>query len=203
MSDPILEAESLVAGVGTHCTEPIDLSLGLEHMVALIGPSGVGKTTLLRTLAGLRDPISGSIRHVGARPVLCFQEAGLLPWRDALGNVLFGLGRRPSPGDHVYALELLDRLGLDGLAHRATTELSGGQRRRVALARAMIAAETAVLVDEPFVHLDDDAAGLVIAALHALVESGTAVGVALHARTDADRLAAVTVPVRGGALPPP
>ncbi len=188
-------ANGLVAGIGEHRTAPLDLTIDGSGIVAIVGPSGVGKTTILRTLSGLIEPVAGRIGFEPDAPTLCFQQAGLLRWRSAVGNVTFGLGRRPRPADVEQAVSLLARLGLDGLAGRRPGELSGGQQRRVAIARSMLATRTTLLVDEPFAHLDDDSGELVVRALRDLADDGVAIGVALHAEDDAARIADTIVPV--------
>ncbi|MEM9564437.1 MAG: ATP-binding cassette domain-containing protein [Actinomycetota bacterium] len=188
-------ADGLVAGVGAHRTAPIDLTVDGSGIVAIVGPSGVGKTTILRTLSGLLEPVAGRVGFEPEPPTLCFQQAGLLRWRSALANVTFGLGRRPRRADVDRARSLLAELGLDGLAERRPGELSGGQQRRVAIARSMLAARTTLLVDEPFAHLDDDSGELVVDALRELADAGITIGIAVHDDGDAARIADTIVPV--------
>ncbi|MEM9131296.1 MAG: ATP-binding cassette domain-containing protein [Actinomycetota bacterium] len=195
MTGGVVQAEALVAGIGDHRTAPIDVTIAGDRIVALVGPSGVGKTTVLRTLSGLLPPVAGTVRAEPRAPTLCFQQAGLLRWRTAEENATFGLGRRARPADRTRARSVLARLGLDGLAERSPGALSGGQQRRVAIARAILAARSVLLVDEPFAHLDDDAADLVIATLRALAADGIPVGVAVHSHTDAARIADIAVEI--------
>jgi polar amino acid transport system ATP-binding protein/sulfate transport system ATP-binding protein len=131
------------------------------QIASLLGPSGVGKTRLLRLLAGLDAPDAGEIRGIGGKPVeasqvgLVFQDYPLLDHRTVLGNLelagaIGGLGE----ARHARARELLE---LVGLAHRAgyyPSELSGGQRQRAAIAQQMMAARRLLLLDEPFSGLD-------------------------------------------------
>ncbi|MEM7323682.1 MAG: ATP-binding cassette domain-containing protein [Actinomycetota bacterium] len=183
-----LRARDLVAGVGGHRTAPLDAAVEGNRIVGFVGPSGVGKTTVFRTLSGLVPPVAGVVEWGPEPPVVCFQHDGLLRWRSALENVTFGLGRRPGPEETGRARDLLATLGLQGLDDRRPAELSGGQRRRVAIARSILATRSVLLVDEPFAHLDDDAGALVVAALRRVVEAGTPVAVALHSDTDAARI---------------
>ncbi|MEM8924856.1 MAG: ATP-binding cassette domain-containing protein [Actinomycetota bacterium] len=190
-----VRAIGLVAGVGGHRTAPLDLTVDGSGITALVGPSGVGKTTVLRTLAGLLAPVDGTVEFQPTAPTLCFQQAGLLRWRTALENVTFGLGRRAAPSDVDRARSVLDRLDLGALVDRRPGALSGGQQRRVAIARSMLAARSVLLVDEPFAHLDEDTGDLVVSALRHLVDEGIAVGVAVHTEEEAGRIAETTVPV--------
>ena len=122
-----------------------------EHgVVCLWGASGCGKTTALRLLAGLEKPASGEVKGTGSVSVV-FQEDRLLPWRTALENVtVVGI-------DEAIARELLTTLGLtDAEMDAYPSHLSGGQQRRVALARALAAKSDLLLLDEPFNGLDED-----------------------------------------------
>lgn len=118
-------------------------------VVCLWGASGCGKTTALRLLAGLEKPVGGTVSGVG-RVAMVFQEDRLLPWRTALQNVtLTGVGE-------TSAREILATLGLtEQEMGTHPVHLSGGQQRRVALARALAAESDILLLDEPFNGLDE------------------------------------------------
>lgn len=131
----------------------IDLDIAPGQFVSLIGASGVGKSTLLKIVAGLDVPTTGELR-IGApldKPDvrMMFQEDRLLPWRDVLGNVTLGTRRRKAD-----ARELLSAVGLAGREDSYPAVLSGGQRQRAALARALLHRPDVLLLDEPFGALD-------------------------------------------------
>lgn len=122
--------------------------------VCLQGRSGCGKTTLLRLIAGLERPQSGEIKGIeGAKKAIVFQENRLLPWRTALDNV--AVVTKMENG-HLQAAEWLERFGLSGQIHKRPSELSGGMKRRVAIARALVIPADILIMDEPFVGLDDE-----------------------------------------------
>ena len=119
------------------------------------GPSGCGKTTLLRLIAGLEAPDSGEIRGADGKKISAvFQENRLLENLTAEKNILL---TARSGFTRTDARKLLDELGLSDAAQRRTCELSGGMRRRVAVARALAADYELLLLDEPLTGLDDDA----------------------------------------------
>jgi NitT/TauT family transport system ATP-binding protein len=133
----------------------VTLEVERGELVCIVGASGSGKSTLLNILAGLDEPTAGRA-HVHGRVALMFQEAALLPWLTAAGNVelaleLRGVKRSERKG---VARELLHRVHLDGFERRLPHELSGGMRQRVALARALAQDADVLLMDEPFGALD-------------------------------------------------
>ncbi|HEY0276503.1 MAG TPA: ATP-binding cassette domain-containing protein [Paenirhodobacter sp.] len=131
------------------------LTLAEGAWSALLGPSGVGKTTLLRLIAGLPTGVRFKGQVGGARPVaLMAQDAGLLPWLTVMDNVTLGARLRGAAPDRDRGRHLLIRVGLGDLADRPPAALSGGQRQRVALVRTLMEDRDPVLLDEPFSALD-------------------------------------------------
>ena len=140
----------------------LDLTLARGSFTAIVGPSGVGKSTLLRVVAGLVAPDAGEVRLLARRApdrrpaALVFQDARLMPWRRVAANVAFGLeGLRLDAAERARrAQAALALVGLAGEARKFPAQLSGGQRQRVGLARALAVAPDLLLMDEPFSSLD-------------------------------------------------
>lgn len=131
------------------------LELKRGELVCVVGGSGSGKTTLLNVLAGLDEPTSGRA-HVHGRVALIFQDAGLLPWLTAAGNVELALELRGvgAAARRRIAAELLARVHLAGFEDHRPHQLSGGMKQRVAIARALAQDADVLLMDEPFGALD-------------------------------------------------
>jgi NitT/TauT family transport system ATP-binding protein len=143
--------------------DDVSLSLKNNEIVALLGRSGCGKSSLLRIIAGLMPPTAGKVT-IGGEPVdgpasqvaLVFQTFALFPWLSVLENVEIGLEAQGIAPDerHKRALAAIDLIGLDGYESAYPKELSGGMRQRVGLARALVVHPMVLLMDEPFSALD-------------------------------------------------
>ena len=141
----------------------VNLSVGAGEFVSLVGPSGCGKSTLLNVAAGLLRPSSGTLRVFGEplagvnrKAGYMFQSEALMPWRSCLDNVAAGLEFRGVPREEARrrAEEWLARVGLSGFGDRYPHQLSGGMRKRTALAQMLILDPEIMLMDEPFSALD-------------------------------------------------
>jgi sulfonate transport system ATP-binding protein len=146
---------------GTHALSGIAARVGQGEILALVGGSGCGKTTLLRLIAGLDRPSAGRILLDGeaiteprADVGVIFQEPRLFPWLDVADNVAFGLSHLSAFEREGLVANALVRVGLAGYEKRWPRELSGGQQQRVAIARALITRPKLLLMDEPFSALD-------------------------------------------------
>ncbi len=134
----------------------IDLTVDAEKPLIISGPSGCGKTTLLKGIVGLFSPMGGRV-DAPKRTVLLFQEDLLLDHRDALGNVLLPVFPGWNTGEVERARKILSLWGLEGWEGHYPHELSGGMRKRLAMARAWFYGADALLMDEPFINLDREA----------------------------------------------
>jgi ABC-type Mn2+/Zn2+ transport system ATPase subunit len=187
-AEPLIETAGLAVGYGgTPAVAGVSFALGAGERLALLGPNGGGKTTILRALLGELRPLAGTLR-VGAScgsvpqtersrldyPVSALEVATMgalsrLPW-----------WRRPRREDRAAALEALERVGLESLAGETFGELSGGQRQRVLIARALVQDARVLLMDEPFTGLDRPAAERLEALIAALAGEGHGVLIATH-----------------------
>jgi NitT/TauT family transport system ATP-binding protein len=151
-------------GVGSYtAVKDVSLSIAEGEFVSVVGPTGCGKSTLLNVVAGLLRPSSGTLRVFGEplagvnrRAGYMFQSEALMPWRTALANVTAGLEFRGVSGDEARRRgeDWLARVGLAGFGDRYPHQLSGGMRKRTALAQMLILDPQILLMDEPFSALD-------------------------------------------------
>ncbi|WP_439623642.1 ABC transporter ATP-binding protein [Shinella sp.] len=181
--EPVLTLDLQGGGPGG-VLGPMRLSLAPGETVALTGPSGVGKTSLLRVVAGLDRSFRGR-REGTARLAMVFQEPVLLPWRTAIENLT--IVARISRQEARHWLEAVE---LGGLGERFPGMLSLGQQRRLSLARAFASKPDLLLMDEPFVSLDPALAGEMMGLFERLIaKRPCATLLVTHVRAEAERLA--------------
>jgi len=192
---PLIEAVDLDLGYGgPPAVTGISFALGAGERLALLGPNGGGKTTILRAVLGELRPLAGSLRvaascgtvpqtersrldyPVSALDVATMGSLSRLPW-----------WRRPGRAERESGREALARVGLEGLASATFGELSGGQRQRVLIARALVQEATVLLMDEPFTGLDRGAADGLEALIAALAGEGHGIVIATHDLEQAGR----------------
>ena len=160
-------------GGNTICRVP-RLTVGRAERVALVGSNGSGKTTLLRVLSGLERAFEGDVVvSVSMRERVYLHQLPYLFRGSVLANVMLGAAARKLPRREqlTEAHQWLERLGVSHLADRQSTRLSGGERRRVALARTFITGAPLLLLDEPFADLDQSGIDGVCRAMAALPEA--------------------------------
>lgn len=171
---------------------PVSLTVGAGQRVALLGPSGVGKTTLLRIIAGLDRDFAGT-RAAPERLAMVFQEPTLLPWRTALANLTL-----PTGATRAEAAALLAQVGLAGREAAYPRQLSLGQQRRLSLARAFAARPGILLMDEPFASLDEATRDRMLDLTAQLLDSsGAGLILVTHDPAEAARLGARPLTLSG------
>ena len=167
----------------------IDLTVGPGEFVVALGASGCGKTTLLSAIAGFLPPTEGQIlldgapiRGPGAERGVVFQRHALMPWLDVAENVAFGPKMRgvPRAERQRIARAMLDLVGLPDCADRLPWQLSGGQQKRVAVARALLNRPEVLLADEPTADLDEETERAIVELFVEENRAGTTVVMVTH-----------------------
>jgi putative ABC transport system ATP-binding protein len=212
---PLLVARKItVERDGRRIVDRASIELEEASVVTIAGPSGCGKSTFLRAVATLIPSSSGEVlfegREVHAvgltvyrRHVAYVPQAPRMFEGNVADNVRAGPGFRGVVTSEAEVVELLERVGLDAaLASRSATDLSGGERLRVALARALANAPRVLLLDEPTAALDPDAARVVLDRLVSLAGGGTALLAVTHVEAHAARLGGRAYRMSSGVLDP-
>ncbi len=210
MSAPVISLAGVhkhyvTAGQDVHALRGIDLEIGRGEFVAIMGPSGSGKTTLLEILGCLSQPSAGTYRFGGTalgdfgeaamarlrgRDIgFVFQAFNLLPRLTLAENVQLPLvyQRVPRAERRARALEALTRVGLEHRARHRPSHVSGGERQRAAIARALVTRPTLLLGDEPTGNLDSETGAEILGLLGAIHGQGATVVVVTHDASIAER----------------
>jgi len=202
---------------GLNILDQVSLEVFPRDSVAILGPSGSGKTTLLRLIAGLEVPDGGQI-FIDGRLVsspewtlapdrrgigFVFQAPALWPHMTVAQNILFGLQGLPREEARLRLEELLARTSLSGLADRYPHQISGGEARRVSLARALAPRPRCLLLDEPLTNLDPELKEEMLCLIEeSLEESGICSIYVTHDADEAERISERILTLKGGSLSP-
>lgn len=182
-----------------------DLSFHIEanKVVSILGPSGIGKTTILRLITGAIKPDSGEVRVSGRKTGYIFQDPRLLPWRTALENVSLGLvaeGKERKVAEGI-ARRWMDCLGLAGFEDYYPAELSGGMMQRVSIGRALAIEPDILLMDEPFSNLNAELKDSLLSMIEdILTEYKTTVVYVTHDISEAVRLSDWILTIQQGSV---
>ncbi|ACP22077.1 putative ABC-type nitrate/sulfonate/bicarbonate transport system, ATPase component (plasmid) [Sinorhizobium fredii NGR234] len=160
----MVSIESVTMSFGAYvAVQDVNLNVNDGEFLAIVGPTGCGKSTILNAIAGLLKPASGTV-SIDGQPVCriqndigyLFQQDALLPWKTAIENVELGPMFKGVGGSErrEQSMRWLAKVGLKGFEHRYPHQLSGGQRKRVQMAQALITGPKVILMDEPFSALD-------------------------------------------------
>ncbi|AWI61516.1 ABC transporter ATP-binding protein [Sinorhizobium fredii] len=161
---PMVSIDSVTMSFGAYvAVQDVNLSVSDGEFLAIVGPTGCGKSTILNAIAGLLKPASGTV-SIDGQPVrgvqndigYLFQQDALLPWKTAIENVELGpMFKGVGAAERrEQSMRWLAKVGLKGFEHRYPHQLSGGQRKRVQMAQALITGPKVILMDEPFSALD-------------------------------------------------
>lgn len=165
-SSPKLSVESIAMtfardGNATEVLRDVNLQVAPGEFLCILGPSGCGKSTLLSTIAGFLSPTSGSVKIDGEvvtgpdpRRIFVFQERGVFPWLTVEGNIAFGLSKLYRAERDQRIAHYVKLVGLEGFEKAYPSELSGGMKQRLEVARALAVNPDMLLLDEPFGALD-------------------------------------------------
>jgi iron(III) transport system ATP-binding protein len=214
--DTMIELENISKSFGSHrAVDRVSLIISDHTQIALLGPSGSGKTTLLRLIAGLEIPDSGTItldgRLVSSPDCMVppsersigfvFQSGALWPHMTVAHNIRFGLGDIPLGEQNQRTRSLMERMGILPLADRYPDQISGGEARRVALARALAPRPATLLFDEPLTNLDrplrQDLLRLIIESVR---EAGSRMVYVTHDEYEAETIAGTIIRFDKGAI---
>lgn len=213
----ILEGRGLAIGYRDRVVgRALDIALAPGQVLALLGPNGGGKTTLLKTLIGLIPPLAGEVRVEGkslgrltvrerARLIGYVPQVHLGAFAFTVEDVVL-MGRSahrdlfaaPSPNDYAVARHAIDRLGIAHLASRPYTMISGGERQLALIARALAQQTRIVLLDEPTANLDFGNQGKVMREIRGLADNGLAIALSTHDPNQALHIADCAVLIRNG-----
>jgi iron(III) transport system ATP-binding protein len=214
--DTMIELENISKTFGTHrAVDRVSLTVPDHARIALLGPSGSGKTTLLRLIAGLEIPDAGTITMDGSlvssqtcmippseRSIgFVFQTGALWPHMTVTENIRFALGNLPYGEQNLRTRSLVERMGILPLAGRYPDQISGGEARRVALARALAPRPATLLFDEPLTNLDrplrEDLLQLIIESVQ---EAGSRMVYVTHDEDEAEMITGTIIRFEKGSI---
>lgn len=194
----MIKLENLCKRFGDHAViEGLSYTLPDKGIFALMGPSGLGKTTLLRLLAGLEQPSNGTLESDHKRVSVAFQEPRLISWLDCKENITFVLSE--NNGSSEIADSFLKKLELSAVANARPETLSGGMKQRLSLARALAFGGDLLLLDEPFTGLDAALKERIAPLIKAANPNGLTI-VITHDKTEAALLGATVLHCEGAPM---